>query len=183
VHPFKLIRTAAAKPAAPAPAGQIQRCGGVQCAPGSCDHADDQDGSVVHRSADGGAITAGVAAVPPSVHSVLATPGTALDPGTRTSMRARFGHDFSRVRVHADAEAARSARDIAAHAYTFGGHVVLGAGRYQPHTPAGRHLLAHELAHVIQQEARPAADGTPRSISRPQDPSETEAEDQVRAGQ
>lgn len=174
MHPFKLIRTAAAKPAAPAPAGQIQRCGGVQCAPGSCDHADDQDGSVVHRSADGGAVTPGVTAVPPSVHRVLATPGIVLEPGTRTSMGARFGHDFSQVRVHADAEAARSARDIAAHAYTFGRHVVMGAGRYQPHTPDGRHLLAHELTHVAQQADDP---GTPRSISRQLDPSEAEAED------
>jgi Domain of unknown function (DUF4157) len=176
MHPFKLIRTAAAKPAAPAPAGQIQRCGGVQCAPGSCDHADDQDGSVVHRSAatPGETAAPGATAIPPSVHRVLATPGTALDPGTRTNMQARIGHDFGQVRVHADVEAARSAQDIAAYAYTFGRHVVMGADRYQPHTPDGRHLLAHELTHVAQQAGDP---GMPRSISRQLDPSETEAED------
>ena len=52
-------------------------------------------------------------------------------------MQARFGHDFSQVRVHTDAEAAQSAAAVQAQAYTFGRHVVMGARRYQPHTPAG----------------------------------------------
>jgi Domain of unknown function (DUF4157) len=67
-------------------------------------------------------------------------------------MEGFFGHDFSAVRVHADAAAAASARSLWAHAYTFGDDVVFGAGRYAPGTASGRRLLAHELAHVVQQE-------------------------------
>jgi outer membrane protein OmpA-like peptidoglycan-associated protein len=57
------------------------------------------------------------------------------------------------VRVHTDTLAARSARAVQAHAYTVGRQIVFGAGRYAPGTPAGRRLLAHELAHVLQQQS------------------------------
>jgi hypothetical protein len=73
----------------------------------------------------------------------------------------RFGVDFSRVRVHADAGAAESARAIGAAAYTFGSHIMFGAGRYAPGTAAGRRLLAHELAHVIQQSGQLGSGGAP----------------------
>lgn len=99
-------------------------------------------------------------AAPASVDRVLAAPGIPLEPGLRRDMEARFGHDFSRVRVHADAPAGRSARDVAALAYTVGHHVVFAPGRFAPTTPAGRHLVAHELTHVLQQTG-PAA--LPRS--------------------
>src|SRR5262249_20343241 len=66
-------------------------------------------------------------------------------------MEPRFGHDFSQVRVHADAKADASARAIGALAYTVGRDVVFRAGRYAPLTSAGRQLIAHELAHVLQQ--------------------------------
>jgi hypothetical protein len=66
-------------------------------------------------------------------------------------MEPRFGHDFSHVRVHTDARARVSARDLQANAYTLGRHVVFGAGQYRPGTAAGNMLLAHELAHTIQQ--------------------------------
>lgn len=88
---------------------------------------------------------------PESVDRLLARPGTPLDPAVRHDMEARFGHDFSHVRVHSDAAAARSASDIAAAAYTAGNHVVFGADRFDPGSGPGRHLLAHELAHVVQQ--------------------------------
>ena len=65
----------------------------------------------------------------------------------------RLGHDFSQVRVHADERAAASARAVGALAYTAGSQIVFGAGRYAPESPAGRTLLAHELAHVIQQSS------------------------------
>jgi uncharacterized protein DUF4157 len=68
-------------------------------------------------------------------------------------MEARFGHDFSRVRVHDGAPAEASATALDARAYTVGTDVVLGAGRYEPWSSAGRRLLAHELAHVVQQSA------------------------------
>ena len=90
-------------------------------------------------------------AIPSIVREVLASPGQPLDANTRAATEARFGHDFSRVRVHADAQAASSAESIGASAYTVGSDVVFGTDRYSPGTPAGRRLLAHELAHVVQQ--------------------------------
>lgn len=68
-------------------------------------------------------------------------------------MESRFDHDFSGVRVHAGAEAGHSARAIGARAYTTGTDIVFAPGQYAPGTAAGRHLLAHELTHVVQQRA------------------------------
>jgi len=89
--------------------------------------------------------------VPASVYDVLRSRGDALDAGERAFFEPRFGHDFGRVRVHADATAADSASAVNASAYTVGHHVVFGRGRYQPNLSSGRELLAHELAHVVQQ--------------------------------
>lgn len=90
--------------------------------------------------------------VPPIVPEVLRSPGQPLDPATRAFFEPQFGHDFSQVRVHTDTKAAESARAVDALAYTAGRDVVFGAGRYQPGSQQGRHLLAHELAHAVQQE-------------------------------
>lgn len=96
------------------------------------------------------------AAAPPIVHEVLHDQGTAaghpLDAATRRFMEARFGHDFRQVRVHTDSKAGESAQAVNAHAYTVGNHIVFAAGKYTPTTAAGRHLLAHELTHVLQQK-------------------------------
>lgn len=106
----------------------------------------------VRRSAAAAAPqSAGVA--PAAVHVVLSTPGQPLAGAARAFFESRFGHDFSRVRIHHDAAAAASARAVAAHAYTVGPHVVFDTGRYAPETSAGRRLLAHELTHVVQQQA------------------------------
>ena len=61
------------------------------------------------------------------------------------------GFDFGGVRLHTDGQAAASAAAIGAKAYTIGNHIVFGAGQYRPATAEGRELLAHELAHVVQQ--------------------------------
>jgi hypothetical protein len=90
-------------------------------------------------------------AAPSSARDVLRSPGQPLDPATRAFMEPRFGYDLSRVRVHADGEAARSARDLNARAYAAGHAIVFGAGQFAPGTGEGRRLLAHELAHVVQQ--------------------------------
>lgn len=95
------------------------------------------------------------AAVPSVVHEVLQSPGQPLDEGVRTFMEPRFGHDFSRVRVHADAKAAESARAVNALAYTVGPDIVFGAGQYAPRLGEGQRLLAHELTHVVQQFQTP----------------------------
>lgn len=68
-------------------------------------------------------------------------------------MEPRFGHDFSRVRVHADRQAADSARAVKALAYTVGQDIVFGQSSYSPSSHGGRQLMAHELAHSIQQGA------------------------------
>ena len=88
---------------------------------------------------------------PASVDRVLAGSGKVLEPRLRQDMEARFGHDFSAVRVHTDTAADRSARGINALAYTVGQDIVFGAGRFAPETGEGRRLLAHELTHVLQQ--------------------------------
>ncbi|AGA89625.1 hypothetical protein Thimo_0786 [Thioflavicoccus mobilis 8321] len=88
--------------------------------------------------------------VPASVRETLARPGTPLPDATRAFFEPRFGHDFARVRVHADAAAARSAADVAAQAYAVGPHIVFGSGRFSPETGRGRGLIGHELAHVVQ---------------------------------
>jgi hypothetical protein len=82
--------------------------------------------------------------------------GRPLDDATRTFFESRFGRDFSGVRVHTDSSAARSARDLDAHAYTLGNDIVFGAGRFRPETLDGRQLIAHELTHVVQQSATAA---------------------------
>jgi hypothetical protein len=77
--------------------------------------------------------------------------GRLLDEATRSEMEARFGQGFGQVRVHTDAEAAADAAAVRAKAYTVGSDVVFSKGRYAPDTTEGKRLLAHELAHVVQQ--------------------------------
>jgi len=97
-------------------------------------------------------------ASPQAIQAQLSA-GQALQGGVRTRMEAAFGHDFSRVRVHADASAAALSSRLNARAFTVGSQVAFAAGEYQPGTMVGDALIAHELAHVVQQEGaagRPA---------------------------
>jgi len=84
------------------------------------------------------------------VHEVLASPGLPLETSTRQLMESRLNHDFSQVRVHTDARARDSARAVTSSAYTVGSDIVFAPGQYQPRSFEGRKLLAHELAHVMQ---------------------------------
>ena len=113
--------------------------------------------------------------VPPIVREVLRAPGQPLDSATRTCMESRFGHDFSRVRVHTDARAAESTRAVSALAYTVGHDVVFGAGQNPFRTIAGQRLLAHELTHVVQQERTTGAAQAER-VSAVTDTAEQEAD-------
>ncbi|HEY6352711.1 MAG TPA: DUF4157 domain-containing protein [Candidatus Angelobacter sp.] len=95
----------------------------------------------------------------PMVDRALQSPGSQLDSVTQDFMESRFRHDFGSVQIHTDDSAARSAEAINARAYTAGNHVVFGRSQYSPDSQAGRHLLAHELTHVLQQgsgKARPS---------------------------
>lgn len=113
--------------------------------------------------------------VPPIVHEVLREPGQPLDAETRAFMEPRFGHDFSQVRVHTDAKAVASAQAVNALAYTVGRDVVFGAEQYAPSTNTGRRLLAHELAHTVQQEMGNVRTKASLGIFSNSDASETEA--------
>jgi outer membrane protein OmpA-like peptidoglycan-associated protein len=79
--------------------------------------------------------------------------GQPLPESERAFFEPRFGYDFSRVRVHADAPAAEMARAVQAQAFTLGHSIVFGAGQYSPGTQRGRSLMAHELTHVLQQRS------------------------------
>ncbi len=92
-------------------------------------------------------------AVSPIVHEVLRSPGQPLAPATRAFMEPRFGHDFSQVRAHTDTEATTSAQAVNARAFTVGQDIVFGPGEYRPESIAGKWMLAHELAHVVQQNS------------------------------
>lgn len=108
--------------------------------------------------------------VPPSVQEVLRTDARPLDGAVRTALEPRFGHDFSRVRVHSGVAAAESARAVGARAFTVGSDIVLGEG-------ADTRVLAHELAHVVQQSS-----GILGSfISSPDDATEREADAAARS--
>lgn len=77
--------------------------------------------------------------------------GEPLPQQARSFFESRFGRDFRNVRVHVDGPAADTAQSVNALAYTRGSHIVFARGQYQPGTPGGRRLLAHELTHVVQQ--------------------------------
>lgn len=114
------------------------------------------------------------AAIPPIVSEVLGKPGRPLSPEVRAPLESRFGHDFSRVRVHDDARAAESARAVNARAFTVGTDVAFGDGEYAPRSTAGQRLLAHELAHVVQQSRQPATRNP--AVLPVEHPSEAEAD-------
>ena len=158
--------------AAPTPRALQRAC---SCG-GTCDDCRKEQAVQRKEGSSIGIAGAGTAA-PPIVHDVLRSPGRPLDAGTRAFMEPRFGRSFADVRIHADARAAKSARSVQSIAYTVGKDIALDSGRYVPHSPQGRRLLAHELAHVVQQSGsdplrqrptghEPARPGTDASIDR-----------------
>ncbi|HEU4561279.1 MAG TPA: DUF4157 domain-containing protein [Longimicrobium sp.] len=173
------MRAPVAVPAASPAAPVLRRacaCGGSPGPTGECGQCR-RKRLGLQRSASGAA--PGFA--PPAVHDVLASAGTPLDPSVRARMEPRFGHSFADVRVHTDARAADSARAVGAHAYAAGTHVVFGAGRYTPGSADGRRLIAHELAHVVQQRGASASIQPKLEIGAADDPLERDAEAAARA--
>jgi len=126
-------------------------------------HSDHQDGNSI---------------APPVVRQVLNAPGQPLDAATSAFFEPRFGHDFSRVRLHTDRKAGESAKAVSALAYTVGRDVVFAEGRYAPNTSEGKRLLAHELGHVIQQLGSSASANVNAEIrvSQPEDTAERQAD-------
>lgn len=149
-------------------------CGGQGKAGGECEECKKKRTALQRKAASTASI--GPSLAPPIVHDVLRSAGQPMDGATRGSMEQRFGHDFSKVRIHTDARAAESARVVRAQAYTVGRHVVFGRSGRDPG------LLAHELAHVVQQAG--SGDRIPARlpISDPSDSAEREAERAERLG-
>jgi outer membrane protein OmpA-like peptidoglycan-associated protein len=105
--------------------------------------------------------------------------GASLDTGVQTTLEQGLGADLSGVRVHTDGEADHLARSVDSVAFTTGSDIFFRQGAYNPSTPGGMHLLAHEVTHTVQQASGPVA-GTPSaggvSISEPSDQFEQAAE-------
>jgi len=91
--------------------------------------------------------------LPPAVKAT----GAMLPQSEKAYFEDRLGHDFSRVRVHTDEQAAAAAGALGAKAFATGENIVFASGRYEPSTSAGRRLLGHELTHVAQQARGGAA--------------------------
>jgi hypothetical protein len=127
------------------------------------------DEETVARSAAGGTTRAHV---PPIVGEVNGSSGKPLDRGTRSQFETAFGWNFANVRIHTDDRAGEAARAVNARAYTSGNHVVFASGEFAPTSADGQRLLAHELAHVVQQ----STGAVPAGISRPGDVFEREAD-------
>ncbi|MGH3510781.1 MAG: DUF4157 domain-containing protein [Candidatus Dormibacteria bacterium] len=114
---------------------------------------DDHAPPIRLSAAPSGIGTPAVGALRELVSGLDAAGGRPLEPGVREAMEIRFGHDFGHVRVHVGGSLAAGAAAIDARAFTYGRHVAFAPGEYAPSTPAGQRLLAHELAHVIQQSS------------------------------
>ena len=134
------------RPLSALPAVMAQR----QCA-ACCDEED----QALRRQANGnGDLTpasATPASAPPVVRAALGAAGQPLDLAAREFFEPRFGHDFGAVRVHTGAQADAAAHGIGARAFALGHNLAFATGEYEPHSQPGRALLAHELAHVVQQ--------------------------------
>jgi Domain of unknown function (DUF4157) len=104
-------------------------------------------------AAPAGPPSTSVPPAPPIVHAALASPGQPLDHETRASLEPHLGRDLAAVRVHTGPLAEQSARALEAQAFTIGQDVFFDSGRYEPRTRRGHWLLAHEIAHTVQQRS------------------------------
>jgi hypothetical protein len=143
-------------------------CGGT-CDNCKAEQEDDEHGKV-QRKSESASPSALSTAAPAIVHEVLDEPGHPLDPATRAFFEPRFEWDFSQVRVHSGATAAASARAVNARAYTVGNHIVFRNDEFNRGGIQSRTLVAHELAHVIQQQAASSAVFAQRGAGAPPQP-------------
>ena len=159
-----------------APVRLLQRecsCGQHTPGGGECEDCKKRKHVMFQRK---GTAHAAPTAAPPAVIEAIRGPGRPLERESLEFFGGRFDRDLSGVRVHTGTVAADSARTVDALAYTVGNNIVFGHGQYAPHAEAGRRLLAHELAHTIQQGSAGAAGKQPLFVSSPGDSSEMEAE-------
>ena len=143
-------------PGAGAPGAAEGVISGVASAVGSALSA---VGSLLLKEREGGG---GEAGDPEAIQAQLGV-GQPLDAGLRARMESAFGAGFGGVQVHSDASAAGLSENLSARAFTVGQHIAFGTGEYQPGTLIGDALIAHELAHVMQQRGGGAATEAPAS--------------------
>jgi hypothetical protein len=143
-------------------ADKVMRMPGDQQIQRKCSACEEEDKKIQRKPGPGGVtpITkgggeAGVG-VSPAIHNRIASSqggGSSLDGATNSFMSDRFGVDFGSVKIHNNSEAAQLNRQLNARAFTVGRDIYFNSGEYEPGTSSGRHLLAHELAHTVQQGA------------------------------
>ena len=133
--------------------------GGTRKLQRKCAECEEEEEKKLQRRANSAGALAGQPA-PDAVHQVLAQPGRPLDRESRAYFEPRLGIDLGGVRVHDDSDAVQSSRMVGARAYTVGNHIAF-ADRVDPQSQGGMRLLAHELAHVVQQ-----SNGGPKAVSR-----------------
>jgi hypothetical protein len=104
--------------------------------------------------------------------------GEPLDEGLRGELEGKLGDSFHDVRVHKDGEADAIARSVSANAFTTGSDVYFAEGQFKPESQEGKELIAHELAHVVQQRGAPTSG--PMRVSQPGEPLERDAEQAAR---
>jgi len=109
--------------------------------------------------------TAAASVTAGSYISSIDSKGKSMNPDVQSFYESRIGADFSDVKIHTGKEAEESAKDINAQAYTYRNHIVFNEGKFQPGSSDGKHLLAHELAHVVQQDNGRSADAIRRKTS------------------
>src|SRR6185295_13584033 len=105
--------------------------------------------SFIQRKESGQNVAAGDA-ISDKINSTKGS-GSTLDRDTKGFMESRFGSDFSAIKIHTGNEAAEMSRHIQAKAFTAGNDIYFNEGQYQPGSNSGKHLLAHELTHTLQQ--------------------------------
>jgi hypothetical protein len=117
------------------------------CSNTSANSLSDEEKPQIQRLANGNGSTSEIAS---DFTSGLGN-GAPLDATSRSYFEPRFGHDFSNVRIHNGPQADAAAASVQARAFTLGRDVVFATGEYNPGSESGKHLLAHELTHVVQQ--------------------------------
>jgi len=146
-------------------------CGQHTPSGAECDECKKQK-TTLQRNSSG---ASGPMLAPPMVHDVLRSGGQPLSAATRAFFEPRFERDFSQVRVHTDSRAAESARAVNALAYTVGSEIAFATGQYAPQTSTGARLLAHELAHTVQ-NPEPATVFRSLEVGAANDPCESAAD-------
>ncbi len=133
-------------------------------------------GGILARVRDGEGIMPG-GLVHPDVEAAIALAhggGRTLDDGVARNIAPALGTPLDDVRIHTGRDADVLARAVEARAFTVGNDIFFGAGEYRPGTSDGDRLIAHEVAHVVQQRGAPISG--PLTVSQPGDALEREAE-------